>query len=335
MSVWCFSGAILIAGAAFAVPSFRRTRSKELHMLSDDELALLQAIRNTGSLSRAAAQLGKAPSTVSHAARQLETRFDALLFDRRRYRLQLTPAGELLANEARRLVQDVARLGQRVKQVASGWEDRLHIVTDEILEFETLLPVIRAFDALQSGVRLRLTHEVLGGTWEALREGRADLVVGATNEPPAIPKLRWFELGTMDWVFAVSPRHPLAKAAEPLSQDAVAAHRAVVVADSSRSVGRAYGVLGGQATLAVPGMRAKILAQRDGLGVGWLPRQRVAALLRHGQLVEKKMADPREPNTLYVAWRSDHEGRALAWWLEQLRHTRLARRLIQGLEVPA
>ena len=65
-------------------------------MLSTEDLALLEAIRETGSLSRAAAHLGKAPSTVSYAARQLEERFDALLFDRRRYRLQLTPAGELL-----------------------------------------------------------------------------------------------------------------------------------------------------------------------------------------------------------------------------------------------
>ncbi len=304
-------------------------------MLSDDELALLEAIRDSGSLSRAAARLGKAPSTISHAARQLETRFDALLFDRRRYRLQLTPAGELLTREAARLIQDVARLGQRVKQVASGWEDRLHIVTDEILEIETLLPVIRAFDALQSGVRLRITHEVLGGTWEALREGRADLVVGATNEPPAMPRLRWFELGAMEWVFAVAARHPLAKAAEPVSQDMVSQHRSVVVADSSRNTGRAYGVLGGQATLALPSMHAKILAQRDGLGVGWLPRQRVGALLKQGLLVEKRMTEPREPNTLYVAWRSDHEGRALEWWLQQFRQPRLAKRLIQGLEVPA
>ncbi|CAH2788823.1 MAG: Transcriptional regulator, LysR family [uncultured Paraburkholderia sp.] len=36
-------------------------------MLSEDELALLDAIRETGSLARAAARLGKAPSTVSHA----------------------------------------------------------------------------------------------------------------------------------------------------------------------------------------------------------------------------------------------------------------------------
>lgn len=302
-------------------------------MLSEDELALLEAIRETGSLSRAAARLGKAPSTLSHAARQLEDRFDALLFDRRRYRLQLTPAGQLLANEAARLMQDVSRLTQRVKQVAGGWEDRLWIVTDELLEFELLFPSIKSFDALNSGVSLRLTHEVLGGTWEALRDGRADMVVGATNEPPAIPKLRWHELGVMEWVFAVSPRHPLAKVKEPLDTDTVTKHRAIVVADSSRGASRGYGTMGGQPTLAVPTMRAKILAQREGLGVGWVPKPRAKALLDAGELVEKRMADPREPNTLYVAWRGDSEGRALTWWIEQFRQPRLAKRLIQGIPV--
>jgi len=305
-------------------------------MLSADELALLEAIRESGSLSRAAARLGKAPSTVSHAARQLEARFDALLFDRRRYRLQLTPAGHLLAQEAARLMLDVSRLTQRVKQVAGGWEDRLWIVTDEILEFETLLPVIRAFDALKSGVTLRITHEVLTGTWDALRDGRADLVVGATNEPPVIPGLRWFELGVMEWVFAVSPHHPLAKAREPVEAAQVLRHRAVVVADTSRRVDvRGYGVLGGQASLAVPSMSAKIQAQREGLGVGWLPRDRVAGLLKRGDLVEKTMEDPREPNLLYVAWRGDHQGRAMGWWLAQLKNKRLAARLVKGIDVTA
>ncbi|SFI32340.1 transcriptional regulator, LysR family [Collimonas sp. OK307] len=302
-------------------------------MLSEEELALLEAVRESGSLSRAAAKLSKAPSTVSHTARQLETRFDALLFDRRGYRMQLTPAGLLLAEEAGRLMQDVSRLTQRVRQVASGWEDRLWIVTDEILEFETLIPVIRDFDALESGVKLRLTNEVLGGTWEALRDGRADLIVGATNEPPAIPSLSWFEFGVMEWVFAVSPRHPLAKVKGALDRAEISRHRSVVVADSSRlSSGRAYGILGGQAALAVPSMRAKILAQREGLGVGWLPRQRIASFLKSGELMEKSTTDPREPNVLYVAWRSGHEARALEWWLEQLRQPQLSKRLIEGID---
>jgi len=306
----------------------------EPHMLSEEELALLDAIRETGSLSRAAARLNKAPSTISHAARQLEARFDALLFDRRRYRLQLTPAGHLLAEEASRLMQDVARMTQRVRQVANGWEDRLWIVTDEILEFELLMPVIRDFDALQSGVKLRFTHEVLSGTWEALRDGRADLIVGATNEPPAIDGLHWFELGVVEWVFAVAPRHRLAREKAPLTRERMLAERGVAVGDSARHApGRGYGLLGGQEVLAVPSMHAKILAQREGLGVGWVPRRRAAKLIERGELVEKVTANPREPNMLYVAWRGEHVGRALQWWIDRLREPRLARRLVEGIEV--
>lgn len=303
-------------------------------MLTQDELAMLQAIRSSGSLSKAAARLGKAASTISHAARQLEARYDALLFDRRRYRLELTPAGRLLAEEAERLLSDMGRLNTRVRQIASGWEDRLSIVTDELLEFQTLLPVVADFDKLKSGVGLRITHEVLGGTWSALREGRADLVIGATNEPPAIPRLRWFELGVMDWVFAVAARHPLAAAPEPLTREAIQRHRAAVVADTARGSGsRTYGVHGGQEQLAVPSMAAKIAAQRAGLAVGWLPRQRVASLIASGELVEKQTADPREPNTLYVAWRGEHDGKALDWWVERLREPRLKKRLVEGLAV--
>jgi len=174
---------------------------------------------------------------------------------------------------------------------------------------------------------------VLKGVWEALQDGRTDLVVGATNEPPAITGLRWMQLGQMDWVFAVSPKHPLAKADEPINRATIVQHRAVVVADSSRSSeGRTYGVSGGQSVLAVPTMHAKILAQRDGLGVGWLPRHRVTSLLKNGQLLEKHMADPREPNILYVGWRGEDEGRALKWWLEKLKQPYIATRLVNGTD---
>jgi len=303
-------------------------------MLSEEELALIEAIRECGSLSRAAARLGKAPSTVSYSARQLEERFDALLFDRRRYRLELTPAGRVLAEEAARVMHESCRATQRVRQIASGWEERLCIVSDELFEFELLAPLIGDFDALQSGVSLRLTTEVLGGTWEALRSGRASLIIGATNEPPPIQDLRWFELGQLEWVFAVSPQHPLAHVCGPLSRAVIQQHRAVVVADSSREgQGRAYGTLNGQPVLAVASMHAKIHAQSIGLGVGWLPRKRVASLLARGELIEKKTVDQREPNVMYVAWRGDQEGRALAWWLQRLREPRLATALLAGRDV--
>lgn len=136
----------------------------------------------------------------------------------------------------------------------------------------------------------------------------------------------------MRWVYAVSPRHALAKVKGALTAEQMQAHRAIVVADTSRrSEGRAYGHGAGQATLAVPSMAAKIEAQRAGLGVGWLPEARVASLLQRGELVAKTVAAPREPNSLYLGWRAG-DGRALAWWLEKLKEPRLRQRLVDGVD---
>jgi hypothetical protein len=54
-------------------------------------------------------------------------------------------------------------------------------------------------------------------------------------------------------------------------------------------------------------------------------------LLQRGELVAKTVAVPREPNTLYVGWRAG-DGRALAWWLEQLNEPRLCARLVGGID---
>lgn len=299
-------------------------------MLSLEDLQLLEAVRVTGSLSRAADRLGKAASTVSYAARQLEERLDALLFDRAGYRIALTPAGLLLVEQGAQLHAQARRLTDRVKQVARGWESELRIVTDELANIEALLPLVSGFDALNSGVALRITHEVLGGTWEALLDHRADLVVAATNEPPAMAHLQWFELAQLKWVFAVSPRHPLADEQQPLSTEAIGAHRHVVVADTSRlAIARSYGVQASQDRLALPSMRAKIAAQVAGLGVGWLPLEKVRPHLEQGTLVALSTQDPREPNQLFVGWHSNRAGPALQWWVEKLRDPRLVAPLLQ------
>ena len=211
-----------------------------------------------------------------------------------------------------------------MQRVARGWESQLRIAVDELVNFGALLPLINAFDQLQSGVQLRFTHESVGGTWEALHDGRADLVVAATNEPPAIAGLKWFELDKIEWVFAVSPHHPLAKTEHALTGADISRHRSVVVADSARYRNqKTFGVQPGQSVLAVPGMKQKIAAQRVGLGCGWLPRRAIMSLLASGELVAPELDAKREPNILYVGWIDNAAGRALQWWTSELRNPRL------------
>ena len=59
-----------------------------------------------------------------------------------------------------------------------------------------------------------------------------------------------------------------------------------------------------------------------------LPRPLAAPALAAGRLVEKRTSEALPDLPLHMAWRSDHEGQALAWFLERLEDERLRARLL-------
>ncbi|WP_292272100.1 LysR substrate-binding domain-containing protein [Marinobacter sp.] len=62
----------------------------------------------------------------------------------------------------------------------------------------------------------------------------------------------------------------------------------------------------------------KIAMQKAGLGIGWLPRPRVKELLASGQLIEKRVTEPRQPISLQAARHADDKGKALMWFWQRL-----------------
>jgi DNA-binding transcriptional LysR family regulator len=211
-----------------------------------------------------------------------------------------------------------------VQRVARGWERELRIAVDSVLPFARLLPLLGEFCG-QAPTQLRLSHEVLGGTWDALASGRADLAIGATaGGPQATPGAgyRTRKLGEVRFVFAVAPGHPLADATAALSTAQMRAHRQIVVGDTSQRLApRASGLLGAADTITVPTMADKITAQAAGLGVGYVPLHLVSGHLARGELVVKHTESEREHGEhtpLYAAWRADARGKAIDWWLARL-----------------
>jgi len=287
-----------------------------------DALAVLDAIDRRGSFAAAADELGRVPSAVTYTVRRLEDALDVLLFDRRGHRARLTPAGRELLAAGRQLLEDAERAAQRVRRVATGWESELAIAVDAIVPRSRVWPLVAAFDAHCTSegaprTRLELTREVLGGTWDAVADGRADLAIGATGEPPPGGGWRTRRIAEVELVFAVAPSHPLAAGRGPLAEAEIAAYRAVVAADTSRRLpARSVGVLSGQDALVVPDFDAKLEAQLAGLGVGFLPLPLAAPHLASGALVARDTEAPRGVAPLHVAWREARPGRALAWWIE-------------------
>lgn len=289
--------------------------------LTLEAIELLDAIEIAGSYAAAAQRLNRVPSAVTHAVRKLEADLGVTLYRREGRRAVLTEAGRLLLAEGRQLLRAAGETEQRIHQLATGWERELRIAVDGLFDLSLLFPLVAEFDGVRQGTSLRFLAEAVGGGWDALVAGRADLVIGASGEPPPG---RWATqpLGALDLVFAVAPDHPLAALPEPLAAAEIARHRAAVLADSSRELqGRMWGLIEGQNALTVPDPASKRAVQEAGLGVGQLPRVTVDAAVAAGRLVEKRVAELLPPVPFYLAWRSaadKPQGRALAWFTARL-----------------
>ncbi len=311
--------------------------------LTPDALVMMDTIARTGSFAAAARELGKVPSALTYSVRQLEDALDVLLFDRRSRQAKLTPAGEELLDEGRRLLGELDAVANRVRRVATGWEGQLTVAIDDVISRRTLFELCEAFYALDPqggtggrdhggpGTRLRLRTEVLAGTWESLSSGQADLAIGVgigLGSEQAPPGMAVETLGEMPFVFAVSPRHALATHEGPISDAELLHHRAVAVADSAyRLSPRTVNLLPGQDVLTVNSMADKIELQRRGLGCGFVPLHLVQPLVERGELLLRNTQRPALVASLGYAWRCTMgpkgerrppAGLALQWWLQQL-----------------
>lgn len=297
--------------------------------LTPDALEMMDTIARTGSFAAAARELGKVPSALTYGVRQLEEALDVLLFDRSSRQAQLTAAGEELLREGRRLLQQIDAVANRVQRVATGWETTLAIAVDTIIAPRAIFDLTAAFYALncsdgpQAGpppTRLRIRSEVLAGTQEALLSGQCDLAIGVQPLPQQAERLHCAPLGTIEMLLAVAPHHPLAGIDRPVSQEEIAHHRVVAIADTAQRMDRrTSGISPGQDVLTVPSLAAKLEAQIRGLGCGRLPEPLLRAHVEAGRLVVLQVEGPPTQVELHYAWRGGPgQGRALGWWLEQL-----------------
>jgi len=299
--------------------------------ISLEGLQVLDAIDRRGSIAGAATELHRVPSTISYAVAKLEADLGVAVFERAGPRISLTPAGRELLKEGRYLLKAAQDLEHRVRRVATGWETQFAIGLESLIAPSALADDIRAFYEVADSTRLRISQEVMSGMWEALLDRRVDLLIAAAGEGPSGGGYVFESMGTLPFVFAVAPGHPLAGAAEPLDKASLRAYRAVVGGDSAlRLPQRTVGVLFGQDTLVVPDIFSKYAFQLAGFGFGYLPEPYARPAIDAGLLVEKQVAERRADENLYLAWRPHEEGAALAWWLQRLRRPGRLAELIEG-----
>ncbi|HCD7969952.1 LysR family transcriptional regulator [Citrobacter amalonaticus] len=293
-----------------------------------DVLIILDALEKEGSFAAASAKLYKTPSALSYTVHRLESDLNIQILDRSGHRARFTRTGQMLLEKGREVLHTVRELEKQAIKLHEGWENELVIGVDDTFPFSLLAPLIESFYQHHSVTRLKFINGVLGGSWDALIQGRADIIVGAMHEPPSSSDFSVARLGELEQIFAVAPHHPLAEEAEPLSRSTIKRYRAIVVGDSSPlAAATATQLLDDQEAITVFDFKTKLELQISGLGCGYLPRYLAQRFLESGALIEKKVAAQILFEPVWMGWNEQTAGLGSAWWRDAI----LANSAIAGI----
>lgn len=276
-------------------------------------LETLDAIDRRGSFAKAAEELNKVTSAVSYAVQKLEEQLDIALFQRQGRRSILTPAGRLLLVEGREILQTTARLANRAKEVATGWEPRISIAVESFQPYATLFSVLHDFLEEHSAIEIDVCESVLNGGWEALEQGRVDLIVGSPGPVPLQKGYRAVPLGPADLVPVIAARHERANIAdnsEALQAQLPAVRRVITHDTSIVDITRSAGLSSDGKKFYVQNIDQKVEAIMAGVGIGHLPRHRIQHQLNSGELKRLELTgDPAHEN--FLAWKISNKGKGL------------------------
>lgn len=141
------------------------------------QLQMLNALSETGTLQGAADKLHRTQAAVSMALKKLEDEAGFPLFDRDGYRLQLTAYGDQFLRQAREVLRQQQRLQSLTQQLRDGAEPMLRIAYDHTCAPGHLFDAMRTVQARYPTTDLLLNGEGQLRALRAVREGDADIAL--------------------------------------------------------------------------------------------------------------------------------------------------------------
>lgn len=248
----------------------------------------LMAVVDQGGYAPAAEALGKSQSAVSYAIQRLEDLLNLRVFRQEGRRAVLTPAGQILLQRARVLVEHAQGLESAARQMAKGQEAMLYLAVDGLFPDWLLLQALAAFSTHCPNTRIEVLETVLSGTDDALLQRQADLAI-----TPRIPQgFSGEPLMQIRFMAVAAPNHPLHTLGRTLEWADLRQHRQLVVRDSGSGRQNA-GWLDAEQRWTFSHPATSIQAACAGLGFAWYPELRIRQELANGHLLPLPLAEGR------------------------------------------
>lgn len=165
------------------------------------------AVGETGSITAAAKSLRLTQPALSRQIKALEEELDTPLLERGAHSIQLTPAGEVLLGEARKLVRFSDAMIEKVKAAASG--EPLRVGYAPSLAGEFLSVAIGRFTQFHPRVRVSLFDWSSAEMRAGIASQKLDVIVAAPS-PNTLEAIQWHSLRDYGWQLVMHSSHPLA-----------------------------------------------------------------------------------------------------------------------------
>lgn len=182
-------------------------------------LEMIVALDDTPRVTEAADALRITPSALSHRLREVERRLEMPLYLRVHKRLRPTPAADYLAQVARRLLADMARVEEDVRKMARGVRHVVRLAVESYSAYHWLPGFLRRLRAVHPDVGIEVVAAAARTTLASLHDGDVDLIiVSGEVKRSGIDLVPLFE---DELVFVLPPEHRLAGRASIEGSDIV------------------------------------------------------------------------------------------------------------------
>jgi LysR family transcriptional regulator, regulator for metE and metH len=181
------------------------------------DFEMVTAVAGSGSVTRAAEELHRTQSAVSHQLRAIEDRLGTTLFLRLGKRMVATPAGERILDAARRVLEDIRTTEEDVRRLGAHQAGVLRVCAQCNTGYHWLPPLVDVFRRQYPEVEVSLALECTVRPLEALLEGRLDIAI--VTQSIRHDQLRVRPLFEDEHAAIVAPDHPFAKRAFVRPQD--------------------------------------------------------------------------------------------------------------------
>lgn len=275
---------------------------------TSDSIRVLKVIVETRSFGEAAHVLCCVPSAVSYTVKKMEEELGVALFDRSGKSAKPTPAALYILENSSWILNAVRDLKKGAYQIANGVQREYTIALNYIINPEPMSQLMAFLLERFPATKFSVRTEVYNGAWDALYEGRADMVIGAPSFAPVMDGIATMPMGMVEWTFVVGKNHPLAARTDVLSSNDIRIYPSLVVRDSSRVLEKKQTwALIGQKVITVANLTMVLDMIKAGVGVAFLPSAFVKEALAKGEVVAKHVKEHKHPIPVFFAWKNSKQ----------------------------